>query len=142
MSDEITWRKPRTILVVIAWSVISASIMLNVFLSGSHVVGYALWSVSTALPVTLLFFISIFAGLLLEDLKSIVLGIFEALALTMLLTYLGISLPALIGTAPNYYVQAIYTTALADIFTMSFPLIPLSFLVGAIIGGFLQDWLL
>jgi len=141
MSDEITWTKPRTVLVVIAWSIISASIMLNVFLSGSQIVGYAFWSISTALPILMLFFISVFVGMLLEDIKSIVLGVFEALALTILLTYVGMALPALVGNAPSIYVNAIYADAMYDIFRMFFPLIPLSFLMGAAVGGFLADWL-
>jgi hypothetical protein len=115
--------------------------MLNVFLSGSRMVGYAFWSISTALPVLLLFVISVFAGIVLGDLKSIVLGLFEALALTIFLAYLGMVLPALIGDAPSFYAQAIYYLSADNIFIMAFPLFPLSFLAGAITGGFLQDWL-
>jgi hypothetical protein len=115
--------------------------MLNVFLNGSQIVGYAFWSISTALPVLLLFFTSVVAGILLVDIKSIVLGIFEALALTLLLTYLGIGFPAFIGNAPSFYVNAIYMTGIYEVFRMFFPLIPLSFLMGGIIGGFLGDWL-
>jgi len=140
-SDEITWKKPRTVLVVIAWSIISASLMLNLFLSRSKMVGFTFWSISTALPITLLFFISIFAGMLLEDIKSIILGVFEALALTILLTYVGMALPALLGDAPSVLVNAVYGGAMYEIFVMFFPLIPLSFFVGAAIGGFVKDWL-
>lgn len=140
-SDEITWKKPRTILVVIAWSITSASIMLNVFLSGSRYIGYAFWSISTALPLLLLFLISILAGVLLADIKSIVLGVFEAFAITVLLMYVGMSLPALIGNAPVLYENAIYVNAMDSIFTTSFPLMPLIFLIGAVTGGFLEDWL-
>jgi hypothetical protein len=79
--------------------------------------------------------------MLLEDIKSIVLGVFEALALTILLTYVGMALPALAGDAPSIFVNAIYAYAVYDIFRMFFPLIPLSFFVGAVIGGFVKDWL-
>jgi hypothetical protein len=140
-SDEVTWKKPRTILVVIAWSIISTSITLNVFLSGTQITGFAFWSISTALPLLLLFLVSIFAGMLLGDIKSIVLGIFEALALTILLTFVGIALPVLIGSAPSFYANIVYDDAMYDIFSMFFPLIPISFLTGAVIGGFLEDWL-
>jgi hypothetical protein len=140
-SDEITWKKPRTILVVIAWSIISTSIMLNAFLSGSQTVGYTFWSISTAVPLLLLFLVSVLAGMLLADIRSIVLGIFEALALTILLTYTGIALPLLVGNAPSLYANAIPETAIHDVFSMFFPLIPFSFLIGALMGGFLEDWL-
>lgn len=140
-SDEITWKKPKTFLVVIAWSIISTSITLNVFLSGTHVPGFAFWSISAAVPFILLFLVSLFAGMLLEDIKSIVLGIFEALALTILLTYVGIALPVLVGSAPSFYTNIIYDNAIYDIFSMFFPLIPMSFLIGAVMGGFLEDWL-
>jgi hypothetical protein len=78
--------------------------------------------------------------MLLEDIKSIVLGIFEAMALTILLTYAGMTLPAITGNAPGFYPNVVYTTALYKIFAMFFPLIPICFLVGAIIGGFIKDW--
>jgi hypothetical protein len=115
--------------------------MLNVFLSGSRMVGFAFWSISTALPTMLLLFISVFAGMLLEDIKSIVLGVFEAFALTILLTYLGMAFPALVGDAPSVYVNAIYSGSVYEIFRLFFPLIPLTFFVGATIGGFVKDWL-
>jgi hypothetical protein len=78
--------------------------------------------------------------MLLEDIKSIILGIFEAITLTILLTYAGITLPALMGNAPGVYANLIYTTAIYKIFSMFFPLIPMCFLVGALIGGFIKDW--
>ena len=140
-SDEITWRKPRTIIIVIAWSIISTSIMLNVFLSGNRIVGFAFWSISTALPLLLLFLLSIFAGVLLGDLKSIILGVFETFALWILLMYVGMSLPAIVGNAPLLYQQEVYQNAIYNIFAMSFPLVPLAFLLGAVLGGFLEDWL-
>ena len=126
---------------VIAWSIISAAVMLNLFLSGSLIVGYAFWNASTALPLLLLLFISIFAGVLLADIKSIVLGIFEALALTVLLTFAGMAIPAIVGNTPSLYTNVAYDTAIYDTFNMFFPLIPLIFLIGAIMGGFLEDWL-
>jgi hypothetical protein len=91
--------------------------------------------------VLLLFFISVFAGMLLEDIKSIVLGAFEALALTVLLTYVGMIIPILAGNVPSIYVQEIYSNSMSYIFAMFFPLIPVSFIIGALLGGFLEDWL-
>jgi hypothetical protein len=144
-SDEITWRKPRTVLIVTAWSVTNASVILNVFL---HVGGFATINLFLGGSQTflwffllLLFSISVFAGMLLEDIKSIVLGAFEAIALTVLLTYAGMVLPILTGNAPGFYLQEIYTSSMSYIFSIFFPLIPLSFIMGAIIGGILEDWL-
>jgi hypothetical protein len=143
-SDDITLKRPRTILIAVAWSITNASIILNAFLRMGNFAVINLFI--TGQPflwflVLLLFSISVFAGMLLEDIKSIILGAFEAIALTVLLTYTGMILPILVGEAPNIYVQEIYANSMSYIFTMFFPLIPLSFIIGAILGGFLEDWL-
>jgi hypothetical protein len=143
-SDEITWKKPRTVLIVAAWSITNACVILNVFFWMGNFAIINLFTGSQPFllfVVLLLFFISVFAGMLLEDIKSIVLGAFEAMALTVLLTYAGMILPILVGDAPTMYVQEIYTNSMSYIFAMFFPLIPVSFIIGAIVGGFLEDWL-
>ena len=133
-SDEITWRRTRSILIVLAWSITSASIVMNMFLSGN---------LTLNLYVSLLlFFLSVFAGMLLQDVKAIVLGVFEAAFLTVLLTYIGLTLPTLAGGTPFYgQTNAVTNIALQDIFTMFFPTLPIILVMGAIIGGFVQDWL-
>jgi len=133
-SDEITWRRPRSIVIVLAWSITSASIVLNAFLSGSLTLNLYV--------LLLLFFLSVFAGMLLQDIKAIVLGVFEAVFLTVLLTYIGLTLPALAGGTPFYgQTNAVTMIALQDVFTMFFPAFPIIVVMGAIIGGFVEDWL-
>jgi hypothetical protein len=133
-SDETTWKKPGSITIVTAWSITSASIILNVFLAGIQTTE---WYV----PLVL-FFISIFAGMLLEDVKAIILGIFEALSLTVLLTYAGMIMPALIGKVANYYqANTVYMVSAGLIFTTFFPLGMMSLIIGGMVGGFVKDWL-
>jgi hypothetical protein len=108
--------------------------VLNVFLSGSQALAWYI--------LLLLFFLSIFAGMLLQDLKAIVLGMFEAVFLSMLLTFLGMILPTLVGGTP-YYGEAneVGVLALQYAFRMFFPMFPIALVTGALIGGFLEDWL-
>jgi hypothetical protein len=133
ISDEITWRKPTNVLLVIAWSITNASIALNLFVNGAQLLGwYAL---------LLFFFISVFAGMLLEELKSIILGSFEGLFLTIFLTYLGMTLPAFFGGLDYYQAQWILMSSLGWTFRMFFPFFPIIVVMGAIVGGFARDWL-
>jgi hypothetical protein len=133
-SDEITWKKPRSITIVIAWSITSASIILNAFLGGIEATE---WYV-----LLILFFMSIFAGMLLEDIKAIILGVFEALFLTLFLTYVGIILPALLGRVSGFYQANVAYMVSADVvFRTFFPLGILSLIMGGLVGGFVKDWL-
>jgi len=133
-SDEITWKKPRSIAIVLAWSITNASIVLNVFLSGGLTLKWYI--------LLLLFFFSVFAGMLLQDVKAIVLGVFEAIFLSMLLTYIGWTLPTFVGGTP-FYGQAteVGMAALQYAFTMFFPMFPIVLVMGAVVGGFVEDWL-
>lgn len=133
-SDEITWKKPKSIIIAIAWSITNTSIILNVFFTG----GQALeWYI-----LLLLFAISIFAGILLQDIKAIVLGAFEAIFLTVFLTYTGMIFPILVGGVGDFYqAQTVYTIFFDYIFKFFFPMVPISMSIGAIAGGFVEDWL-
>ena len=137
-SDEVTWKRPRSIVIVLAWSITNACIMLNVFLSGGPLGPFSLeWYVLLSL-----FFLSVFAGMLLQEIKAIVLGVFETIFLSVILTYLGMILPSLVGGTPYYgQASALDTTALTYTLKMFFPLFPIILVMGAIIGGFAEDWL-
>jgi hypothetical protein len=133
-TDEVTWRKPRSIAIVIAWGITNASIVLNAFLSGREALEWY--------DLLLLFFISGFAGVLLTDVKAIVLGVFEALFLSVLITYVGMILPVLLGNVSGFYqANVVYWLALGLIFRAFFPMALLTFIMGGILGGFAEDWL-
>jgi len=138
-SDEITWRKPRSIAIVIAWGIMNASIVLNAFLSGGQIGG------ATGLEwyyLLLLFSVSVFAGLLLADVKTIVLGVFESLFISILFVYLGIILPVLLGNVAGFgQANVVYWTAIGLIFKAFFPLGILTFVLGGMLGGFMEDLL-
>ena len=133
-TDEIVWRKPRTIAIVIAWGVTNASIILNAFLNGREMLEWY--------DLLLLFVISGFAGVLLAEVKAIVLGVFEALFLSVLLTYVCMILPVLLGNVSGFYqANVIYWLALGVIFKAFFPLGLIAFIMGGMLGGFVEDWL-
>ena len=133
-TDEITWRKPRTVAIVIAWGITNASIVLNAFLNGREMLEWY--------DLLFLFVISGFAGVLLAEVKAIVLGVFEALFLSVLLTYVGMILPVLLGNVSGFYqANVVYWLSLGLIFKAFFPLALLAFVMGGLIGGFMEDWL-
>ena len=133
-SDETTWKKPKTIAIVIAWSVINVGILMYVFLfAGQSMEWYFM---------TLLFAVSVYAGAILEDIKAIILGGFEALALTIILAYVLMIIPALIGQISGFYQQnLVLTIALGFLFRMMFPLGIVLIVIGGLIGGLLEGWL-
>jgi hypothetical protein len=133
-SDEITWKKPRSIAIVLAWSVINVAILLNVFLLAGQTMEWYF--------MALLFSVSVYAGMILEDLKAIILGVFEALGLTMILAYLLMILPALVGAISGFYQQnLVLNNAVGYLFKMMFPLGVVLIVLGGLIGGILKDWL-
>lgn len=133
-SDDITWRMPRSIAIVIAWGVTNASIVLNAFLSGRQILGWY--------DFLFLLLISAFAGVLLADIKTIVLGIFESLFLCVLISYTCMILPALFGNVAGLgQANAIYWLAIFMIFQAFFPTALMMFVVGGMLGGFLEGLL-
>lgn len=134
-SDELTWRKPRSVAIVIAWSLTNSAIILNAFLGGRQVMGWY--------DFAFVFLVSTFAGVLLADVKTIVLGIFESLFLSVLLMYIGLVLPVLLGNVAGFYqANLIYWVSLGLIFKAFFPLAVLAYLLGGMLGGFAEDLLL
>jgi hypothetical protein len=79
---------------------------------------------------------------LLAEVKAIVLGVFEALFLCVLMTYVALILPVLVGNVAGFYqANTVYWLALAVIFRAFFPVGLLAFVMGGILGGFVEDWL-
>jgi hypothetical protein len=133
-SDDITWKKPKSIAMVIVWSITTSTIILNVFFTGAKTLE---WYV-----LLLLFFISVFAGTLLQDIRAIIIGAFEAIFLAAILTWIGMIVPILVGGVAGFYqAQAVYMVSFNYAFRFFFPLVPLSMIIGAILGGFAEDWL-
>jgi hypothetical protein len=133
-SDDITWKKPKSVAMIIIWSITTASIILNAFFTGAKVLEWYI--------LLLLFIISIFAGTLLQDIKAIITGAFEAIFLTAILTWTGMILPILVGGVAGFYqAQAVYMISFNYAFRFFFPVVPISMVIGAVIGGFAEDWL-
>jgi hypothetical protein len=114
--------------------VTDASIVLNAFLGGRQVLEWY--------DLLLLFLISAFAGALLADVKAIVLGIFEALFLAILISYLLMILPVLVGNVAGFgQANVIYWMALGWIFRAFFPIGAMVCVMGGMSGGFAEDLL-
>lgn len=134
-SDELTWRKPRSVAIVIAWGFTNTAIILNAFLSGRQIMAWY--------DFVLVLFVSAFAGVLLADVKTIVLGIFESLFLSVLLMYIALVLPVLLGNVAGFYqANLIYWVSLGLIFKAFFPLAVFAYFLGGMLGGFAEDLLL
>jgi hypothetical protein len=129
-----TWKEPRTIAVVIAWGVTEASIVLNAFLSGRQMLEWY--------DLLLLFSISVFAGVLLVDIKAIVLGIFESLFLSIILSYVCMILPVLVGDVAGFgQANVIYWVTIGFVFRAFFPIGIMMFVAGGMLGGFAEGLL-
>ena len=131
-TDEITWKEPRSVAIVIAWGIMNASIVLLAFLNGRQgLVWYDL---------LLLFFVSAFAGVILAEVKTVVLGIFETLFLSVVLTFFFMVLPAIVGNVAGFYhANVIYTMSVNWVFWLFFPTGMLAIFLGGLFGTFVED---
>jgi ABC-type dipeptide/oligopeptide/nickel transport system permease subunit len=76
----------------------------------------------------------------LVEIKAIVLGVFEALFLSIALTFFCMLLPVILGNVAGYYhANVIYSMSVDRVFWLFFPTATLAFVVGGIIGGFAED---
>jgi len=135
VTNNLTWKKPRSIAIVIAWGTINASIVLQAFLNRRLSLEW--------FDLLFLFFVGIFAGVLLADVKTIVLGIFEALFLSIGLTYFCMILPVLVGNVGGFFqANVIYQATLGYIFRAFFPTAVFACFLGGMLGGFVEDLIL
>lgn len=90
----------------------------------------------------LLFFVGAFAGVLLADAKTLILGVFESLFLSVLLVYLGMILPVLLGNVAGFYqANIVYWDSLGFIFKAFFPIGAMVHFLGGVLGWFMEGLL-
>jgi len=91
----------------------------------------------------LLLFVGVFAGVLLADVKAIVFGAFEALFLSVTLTYFFMILPVIVGNVEGFYFSnVVYSLSITRVFWEFFPIPAFMFFLGGIVGGFIGDLIL
>lgn len=132
-SDELTWKKPRSIAIVIVWSIVNASLILNAFLSGRQ---FLAWY-----DMLLVFSISAYAGVLLAETKTLILGVFESLFISVLLVYLGMILPVLLGDVAGFFqANIVYWDAMGFILKLFLfpPLGTVAHFLGGLLGWFAE----
>jgi hypothetical protein len=133
--DEVTWRKPRSIAITIVWGVTNAFIALQAFLGGRENLAW--------FDLLFIFFVAVFAGALLADVKTVILGIFESIFLSVAIMYLCLILPVIVGNVAGYYqANVVYTMSVNWVFWAFFPLTVFSCFLGAIVGLFVEDLIL
>lgn len=119
---------------MIAWGVSNAALILNAFLGGRNALAWY--------DLFLVFFVSAFAAFLLVDAKTLILGTFESLFLSVLLVYIGMILPVLLGDVAGFYqANIVYWEALGFIFRAFFPIGAMTHILGGLFGWFAEGLL-
>ena len=115
----------KDVLVVISWGFLMAAIILQALYANASL---------AALDILLLFVVSVVAGMLLIDIKTILLGYLCSFSLSVLITFICLTLPVTLRifeyAALN---EALYRAAVFMIFTSVFP----APIILCLIGGFL-----
>lgn len=107
---------------------------MNAFLSGRQVLAW--------FDLLVVFFVGAYAGVLLAETKALILGIFESLFLSILLVYLGMILPVLLGDVAGFYqANIVYWDAMGFILKAFFPLGAMAHFLGGILGWFAEGLL-
>lgn len=122
----------KDILIVLSWGIIYSSIILQARFSGREFL--------SELDLLLLFAISILAGVILKDMKAIIIGSMGALLFSVLVMFLVLTLPTLLGFVPYaYQSEFIHILAISVIFKLIFPAALFMCFLGAVLGGFFGE---
>ena len=119
----------RSVLVTLGWAITIASVVLQTLYQRPLL---------TALDVTLLFLISVLAGMALVDAEVIVLSYVGSLSLSILIMFGCLTLPAALGRIRYAQLnELLYGGAVVMILRSMFPALwPLVCLIGGLAGGF------
>jgi len=118
-------------LIVISWSLIISSILLRALYERP---------ILSVLELALLVIVSIFAGAVMANARTVVLGYIASIILTIFITYFSLVLPVLlnkIGFAPLG--DLVYQQAIIMVFRGIFPVPIFLCFIGAFVGGFLGE---
>jgi len=119
-------------LVVLAWSISMASIILQALLYGRQPL--------STFDLLFLFIVSTLAGLVLVDIKWIILGYAGSLFLSTLLMFVCLTLPVTLGKLLYaFHGEFVQLLTINMIFTALFPYSILACFFGVLFGGFLAE---
>lgn len=121
----------KNVLIIVSWGFLMASIVLQALYTHMSL---------TALDILLLFVVSVLAGMILIDIKTIVLGYICSFFLSVLITFICLTLPATLGIF-EYAMQseALYRVAISVIFTGVFPAPIILCFIGGFVGSAISE---
>lgn len=135
-------REIKNILITSEWTILLSGVILWAFYSGHS---YSLEALSTYGPAFMLddlvivFAVSVFAGLILVDLESIVFGSVGVLGSSVVIVFLCINLPSFLGMIEYPALREYLQVAAVNFIFRSFMLSGVICLMGALLGGFLGE---
>lgn len=123
-------------LVTVGWSINTASSVLQAIYQPRYYPGYPL----AAFNVVFLFVMSVLAGMVLVDVEIVVFGYVGALSLSVLLMFVSLSLPALLGEVIYAPLKdVLYSGIVVLIFQTIFPGVIILCLMGGLLGSFFGE---
>jgi len=121
----------RVLVSVLCWGIVVASILLQ------NLFSHPLVDVTS---LVLLVLVSFFAGLVILDLRYVVIGWFASLILSVLVVLLVLVLPLYLGLVPHLTLgEDLYAGAIVMIFRAYFPNIVVLTLLASSIGAMIGD---
>ncbi len=125
------------VLVIIGWGLVLGSLTLTAIVQGLVLPHNPEFSVESVLLEIILYYLGIFAasviaGLLLQEIGLALLGFIASYIIGMALCGIALTLPGLLGYAPEVQAEGI---ALVFVFTAFFPITLFVGLIGALAGG-------
>ena len=134
--------KTKVFAITIGWAILLSGIILWAFYTGHSYDIYALSTYGPSLmleDLVLLFVFSVFGGLVLVDMETVVFSSFGVLGLSIVIVLFCINLPSILGVI-TYWVWSQYLLNAALTFVVrSFMLCSVICIMGALLGGFLGE---
>lgn len=121
--------------IILGWAIMISSIAVQPFSMSASWFSSTLW-----ISNTLIFLVSVLAGLVMFDLEKVVIGYVGALALSFVLFFICVVLlPIMLGSAALISFDVIFSGALVVYARFLFPIGVVLGLVGAFLGAFLRQ---
>ncbi len=117
--------------VSVFWALLLSAVLMHSLLTSQSL---------SILDLVLLTLVCFWAGLILVDIESIVVGSFFALGLCTLIMFVEFSIPAFLGVLSHAeFNEIVYYQAIRMIFTAIFPVPVILCLVAGILGGYFGE---
>jgi hypothetical protein len=121
----------KNLLVILGWSIIVASIILQRLYQGPLLL---------AQDYFIVFVASILAAMIIVDAKTIILGWMGSTLISISIMLVCLSLPGIVDeVSTNFVLEFLYAGAIVMIFRAIFPVTIILIFIGAIIGGIIGE---